>query len=283
MNHNAPIWANLSAQEHEFQYNPQCAFPDFMQTRANKAEPNQNAVARLRPVCNIAYGDHPLRTLDIYPAHTLNAPVHIFIHGGYWRAQDKANFAFVAGALAKFGMTSVIINYELCPDSTLDEVSDSAIAAFDWICEHIQNYGGDRSRISLSGHSAGAHLGAQIIAHPWPQPEKRKLLGAVLISGIYDPTPAIWTSVNHDLKLTEDMAMRNNVEQKTPILEGNIAILAGGREPWHWVDQSYRYYRHLRQSGREAALYIIPEYGHFDILDEFIRDRSLSLDVISSF
>lgn len=275
-----PIWSGLTPEEHEFQYNPQRAFPDFAAARARREPVNAAARERLARIDDVAYGDHPLRRLDIYPAAEAGAPVHIFLHGGYWRAQDKANYAFVAGTLVPHGVTTVIANYELCPASTLDGVVASAIAGFDWVCRNIAGHGGDPARITLSGHSAGAHLGAAIVAHAWPQPAAVGLVGALLTSGIYDPAPAIGTSVNAELKLDAAIAARHDVERRAPVLNPAIALQVGGREPWQWVDQTFRYYSHLRRHGREPSLAVLPGHDHFDILDEYLDAGSATVRTI---
>lgn len=277
----APIWAGLTPQEHEFQYNPQHAFPDFAVARKKREPYNEAASRALAVKADIAYGDHSLHRLDVYPAAVAGpAPVHLFLHGGYWRAQDKANFSFIAGTLVPLGITTVIANYELCPASDLDAVTASALAAYRWISRNIADFGGAPDRITLSGHSAGAHLGAEIIAHDWPAEDGVALAGALLTSGIFDPAPAIRTSVNEALSLTEELAARRNVEARPPVLRPDVALFVGGREPWHWVDQTFRYYSNLRRHGLEPELHVLGGYHHFDILDEYIDAGSLTVRTI---
>ena len=96
----APIWEGLSSEEHELQYNPQRSVPDFAASQGFRARLNAQAVKSLRRNADVAYGTGPLHTVDIYPAETDEpAPVHVFFHGGYWRAQDKQNFAYLADRL----------------------------------------------------------------------------------------------------------------------------------------------------------------------------------------
>src|SRR4051794_96348 len=184
-----PLWASLSQEEHEFQYNPQRAFPNFADHQAERAPANAAARATLNCDRDVAYGDHPLRRVDVYPASDGLGltPVHVFFHGGYWRAQGKENFAFVAKELVARGVPAVIANYELCPASTLDGVADSALAAIEWICRHIAEYGGAPKRVSFSGHSAGAHLCAEALATDWRARgvDPGCFQGAVMISGIF--------------------------------------------------------------------------------------------------
>ncbi len=271
---NDPIWAGLSPEEHEFQYNPQAAFPNFKDAQAARAPVNAAALSKLQRHADLAYGDHPLRKLDIYPAAgDGKAPVHVFFHGGYWRAQDKQNFACVAAPLVAAGVTTVVVNYELCPGSTLDGVAASALAALGWVSREIARFGGDPGRISLSGHSAGAHLVAECLAHDWSAEgvDPGSIVGAVLISGIYDPRPVIGTSVNAEVRLTEDVARRRDVERRPVQVGCPASLFAGGLEPWHWVDQTYRYAHHLHRSGANPEVHVLPRWGHFDILNDLVE------------
>lgn len=266
-----PLWARLSADEHESQYNPQRSVPDFKQFQARREGPNAAARARLRCIADVAYGDHPLRKVDVYPAAVTAAPVHLFFHGGYWRAQDKQNFAFVAAPLVDSGVTAVIVNYELCPASTLDGVVDSALAAIEWVLRNIATHGGDPGRVTLSGHSAGAHLGAAALATDWAARglAADAVKGAVLISGIFDPAAAVRTSVNAEIGLTPAIIERHDYERRIPRIHCPTWVIAGGREPWHWIDQSFRYAHHLRRHGGDPGVVVSPGYHHFDIMDQY--------------
>jgi arylformamidase len=204
------------------------------------------------------------------------APVHIFVHGGYWRAQDKENFAFVATELVRCGITTVVVNYELCPGSTLDLVADSALAAIEWASQHVAEYGGDPRRISLLGHSAGAHLCAVGLSADWRARgiDPSFIRGAVLVSGIFDPAPAMHTTVNADLHLTPEIVARHDVERRVLTVDCPVSVFAGGLEPWMWIDQSFRYSHHLHRQGRDPEVLVQPGYTHFDILDQYLDAES---------
>ncbi|WP_439495407.1 alpha/beta hydrolase [Bosea sp. (in: a-proteobacteria)] len=280
-----PLWSTLTPEEHEFQYNPQAAFPNFKDAQASRNAVNAGALARLARHADLAYGDHPLRKLDIYPASAGEAgpaPVHVFFHGGYWRAQDKQNFAFLAEPLVAAGITTIVANYELCPGSTLDGVAESALAAVGWLRREAAGFGGDPRRVSLSGHSAGAHLVAECMAHDWSAEgvDPSFITGAVLISGIYDPRPVIGTSVNAEVRLTEEVALRRDVERRPVFARCPTGLFVGGLEPWHWIDQTYRYSHHLHRSGLNPEVHTLPRWGHFDILSEFIEPGSPILEAV---
>ncbi|MBK6008738.1 alpha/beta hydrolase [Ramlibacter ginsenosidimutans] len=276
-------WATLTPDQHEYQYNPQKAFPGFARYGKERAGQNEQVRRDLKPV-EVRYGEHALRTLDVYRAPGTANPVHIFLHGGYWRTQDKQNFAFIAGALVPVGITTVIVNYELCPQSTLDGVVDSALSAFEWTCRNIANHGGDPRRISLSGHSAGAHLAAEILATDWSARgvDASAITGTTLISGIFDPTPAMKTTVNEQLRLTPELASRHDVERRPLKVQCPVAIIAGSLEPEQWVDQSLRYYHHLRRHGMCPELHVLEGHDHFGILTDYLEAHSPTLRAITS-
>lgn len=271
----APHWLGLDPREAEVHFNPQAAFPDFKDAQAARAQVNARARETLACESDIAYGDHALRKLDIYPPSVATrgaAPVHVYIHGGYWRAQDKENFAFVAGALAARGVLTVVPNYELCPASTLDSVVGSAIEMAAWVRANIAAHGGDPTRIVFCGHSAGAHLAAAIMAVDWRARgvDPAFIAGAILVSGVYEPQIAMQTSVNADLHLDDAMAERHDMLRKPAHVPRNVAVVVGAREPWRWIDQSFRYALHLHRCGGAAETRVLPGWGHFDIIRHYI-------------
>lgn len=63
---------------------------------------------------------------------------------------------------ARKGIVTVIIDYPLSPAANYDDMAEASAKAVQWTVENIGEYGGDTSRLFLSGHSAGGHLAALI-------------------------------------------------------------------------------------------------------------------------
>lgn len=271
-------WREMSPEELEYHFNPRVAVPHSETYGERRAARNEAAMAWPGRVANLAYGDAPRMVLDLYPPRdaTGPAPVHIFIHGGFWRSRSKDEFAYVGEALAREGFLAVIISYPLCPADDLDGVVAGAREAFAWVVNNIAAYGGDPGRITLSGHSAGAHLGAAIIAGDWAARglPGEPLAGAVLISGIFDPEPARQTSINGDLKLTDGQIGRHNLVAQPPRLDCPVVVLAGGGEPAGWIAQSQSYAAHLERAGRRVRYFTSREDNHFDLQDQFLDPSS---------
>ncbi|WP_416896927.1 MAG: alpha/beta hydrolase [Minwuia sp.] len=260
-------WQDWPAEEIERHFNPRVAAADA----AKHLEDFTVRSAQTRKVYdmrrNIPYGDHPREIYDIFPG-IMGGPLHIFIHGGYWRALSKDEHSFVAQPFNAAGATVVMINYPLCPDVRLSALADAVMRGIAHAVSHADNYGADPTRVHLSGHSAGAHLAAVAAANDWTAHGLPAdcVKTATLLSGIFDPRVAMRTTINAEIGLDEDQAERNNIltEAFQPLPHVDILLAAGGAEPDGWIRQSTGY-RELFGVRREVML---PEgANHFTLLD----------------
>src|SRR5690606_3967939 len=116
---------------------------------------------------NLRYGNSAAETLDFFPVDGGNAPLFVFVHGGYWRACDKSEFSWVAPALVGAGAAVAIINYGLAPATPLEEIVQQVRRAHVWLFQNANRLGIDARRIVTGGHSAGGQLTAMMLATPW--------------------------------------------------------------------------------------------------------------------
>lgn len=258
---------NLSSEEMEWHFNPRVTVPhhdDYMQIRSIA---NAGALERLRGARNLRYGPNPREMLDIYPATTIPAPVQVYIHGGYWRAGSKDDWAFVAAPLVARGATTVILGYDLCPDVTLDELVAETRRALIWLYQNIENHGGDRDRLFISGNSAGAHLCAMLLGYDWTQEglPADLIKGAVLTTGIYDIRPVLDISVNNDIRLDTDAAHRNSPMLSPPRHPAPLVAAVGGNEAEGWQRQTRDYVAMCRSKGIECDYMELPGEDHFSL------------------
>lgn len=144
---------------------------------------------------DVAYGASPRQTLDVYaPVGAREAPTLVFFYGGSWQAGSKADYAFVARALAKDGIVVVVPDYRVYPDARFDGFMRDGAAAAGWASRHARDYGGDPARLVLMGHSAGAHIAALLsldarwLATVGLDPH-RSVAGMVGLAGPYDFLP----------------------------------------------------------------------------------------------
>jgi len=150
------------------EYNNRELFPDYARHFARWQQDSARARATMTCYLDRAYGSSPGETLDIVPARKGDGRVLVFIDGGYWRSLDKRDFAFLAPAWVDAGVSLVVVNYDLCPKVSIERIVQQMLAASDWLYRHAEQYGMDEDRIYASGHSAGGHLAAMLLAALWP-------------------------------------------------------------------------------------------------------------------
>jgi len=113
----------------------------------------------------ISYAEpkHARRTLDVYaPASGKGLPVVLWIHGGGWKAGDKAGVQKKPQAFVDKGFVFVSTNYRFAPEVTVADMTADIAKAIRWIRDHAAEHGGDADSIFVMGHSAGAHLAALV-------------------------------------------------------------------------------------------------------------------------
>ncbi|MEY4448725.1 MAG: Carboxylesterase NlhH [Pseudomonadota bacterium] len=230
-------------------YNNRALVPDHAAHFAQWAQTSADARASLKCNLDIAYGDGPNETLDIFPAKQKNAPVVVFIHGGYWRSLDKADHSFVAPPLHDMGACVVMVNYALCPGTeetpvTIPDIAQQMAKALAWTWHHIAQHGGNPQQVVVAGHSAGGHLAAMLLACDWkkidPSIPAHWIQKALSISGLYDLTPLRKTPfLQTSLKLTAQHARMASPALWPRPKKGVLYTVAGG-------DESAEFLRHNR-------------------------------------
>lgn len=110
----------------------------------------------------------PAHKLDVYlPAKKDKPlPVLVHIHGGGWRTGDKELMKGTGVFYASQGVLFITPNYRLSPKFQHPAHVEDCAAALAWAFNHVAAFGGDTTKIFLSGHSAGAHLAALLGTDP---------------------------------------------------------------------------------------------------------------------
>jgi arylformamidase len=241
--------AQQNSAWYDSMYNNRALVPDFAAHFSDWTHASQAARSQLKAHFDIAYGDGPNETLDVFPAKKPNAPVVVFIHGGYWRSLDKSDHSFVAPPLHDMGACVVVVNYALCPGTaemavTIPDIAYQMTKAMAWVWQHIDQYGGNHQDVIVAGHSAGGHLAAMLLACDWkavnPQMPAHWIQKSLSISGLFDLTPLCKTPFLQDsLKLTAAHARMASPALWPRPSKGVLYTVVGG-------DESAEFLRHNR-------------------------------------
>ena len=234
----------------------------------------ESAAARtgLRMIADVAYGDHAAETYDVFPAGD-GAPVHVFVHGGFWLAQDKHVFEFMAPAFVAAGATFVSINYPLCPEVSLTRLTDSCRAALAHVWRNAGDWGADANRLHLAGHSAGGHITAMLMSTDWPGREsglpRDMIKGGLAISGLYELESIRLCYVNDDLNLSDEEVVALSPLRQLPERSGELLLAFGGDESDEFSRHQTEYAAAWSAKALPGRTIDMPGLNHFSIMDDY--------------
>jgi arylformamidase len=207
----------------------------------------------------ISYGRGARHTIDVFASRG-EGDLVIFIHGGYWQALDRSFFSHLAAGLNAHGASVAIPGYDLCPQVPVDDI----IRQMRMAARELARLG---RRLVVSGHSAGGHLAACLMATDWrsvdPALPQDLVKAAYTISGLFDLVPLVNTSVNQALGLDAAAARRSSPLFWPTPSHGSLDAVVG-------EDESAEYHRQSRvivdawsRAGIDARFAKLPGANHF--------------------
>ena len=271
-------WRELSPQQMECHFNPRAAISDAQQLLESFVGRSKSARDKVNGIYDIRYGANAKETLDIHQPQGVNTmhPLVIFIHGGYWRGLDKSDHSFVAPPILDSGAILANVNYDLCPTVTLDTIVEEIANALRFCHANASSWGADPQALYLFGHSAGAHLVAEMMLYDWSGDEslKTSIRGAVALTGVYEPEVILSVSVNEEACVSPDTARRRNCLNRALTLRPPTVIAAGSDEPDGWMAQSIAFHARCLRHNLDASLHVCKDANHFTVLDHALDNAT---------
>ncbi|PKM05527.1 MAG: esterase [Gammaproteobacteria bacterium HGW-Gammaproteobacteria-6] len=219
-----------------------------------------------------AYGDQPRQKLDVYfPRQGLQeAPVVVFYYGGSWRGGKRENYVFVAEALARRGIITVVADYRVYPEVRYPDFLIDSAAALAWVEEARQSWQQTPQPLFVMGHSAGAYNAAMLaLDQRWLQQqglEPEVLAGWIGLAGPYDFIPIINPRVkpifHHPDTPADSQPLFHAGSHSPPAL-----LLAAS--PDRLVDpqrNTGQMVEALREAGVRVETQVFPSLNHFSIM-----------------
>ncbi len=273
------VFLNYTQSELDAQYNNRVRFSDFeesFQLWAQMSEKTREKFSSSSQI-DVPFGSSPMEKLDIFPAKKKDAPIYVFIHGGYWYSLDKSDYSYVAEGMRPHDFTTIVINFDLAPNVSMSEIVCQNRRAFNWIYKNAKEFGGDREQIYASGHSAGGQLVAMIMASDWQDISKsdQKLLkGGCAISGLFDLLPIQRSYLNKTLQMTEAEAKQIsplylNYDYSAPML-----LISGEHESDEYRRQTYDMHKRWEELGYQSEIVTGKNLNHFNIVDSLVDPES---------
>jgi arylformamidase len=210
------------------------------------------AYREAKPPREIAYGDGERHKFDFFEAG--DGPVVMYIHGGYWQALDKSFHSIHARGLNELGISVAVPSYDLCPNVRIGDIVEQMRAA----CAVLHREA--RTPVIASGHSAGGHLAACLLATEAHVPS------AYAISGVFDLAPLIPTSVNEKLGLDADEAEALSPLFWPPPEDKVLDTVVGSDESSEFLRQSAAIVRAWGEDGVTTRYEEIAGANHFTVI-----------------
>lgn len=255
----------MSTVDYESEYNNRGRVPEYVDIFArwaNDAKAYREAVKGV--ALNQSYGPSARQFFDYFPAATPNQkPLIVFIHGGYWRSLEPALHSHLARGLNTRGFDVALTGYDLCPHVPVATIIDQTRAAL------LTLWNRYKKKIVVTGHSAGGHLAACMLAQDWEKHGAPDDLvpAAYAISGVFDLTALLNVSQNDDLKLTEAEARKVSPFYWQAPRGKPLDAVVGGLESSEFLRQSRIIAEGWRQRGATTRYEEIAGANHFTVVE----------------
>lgn len=236
----------------------------------------------------IAYGDGDRRKLDIYmPDPAVDkAPVVVFIYGGSWSGGKRGYYRFVGEALTSRGFVVVIPDYRVYPEVGFPVFVEDGAAAVAWVHAYIARWGGDPDRVTLMGHSAGAHIAALLATDRHYLADVGLPPGAVRgfigLAGPYAIDPSRYKSIRPIFASAESL----EATQPITFIDGDeppMLLLHGAADETVFPVNTLAFGDRMRAFGRSAEVIEYEGVGHvrivLDMAEPFRRPGGVLDDV----
>jgi arylformamidase len=260
---------STEAIDYEVEYNNRARVPEHPPIIAGWAKDAEvyRAVSSWQ---RLRYGPTERQEIDFFPASDLGHIV-VFIHGGYWQALDRSFFSHMARGLNARGISVAVPGYDLCPQVSVADIIVQMKAA----ARELARLG---RRLVVSGHSAGGHLAACLLATDWkavsPEVPADLVSAAYAISGLFDLEPLVGTSVNAALRLDAASARAASPLHWPAPRGGILDAVVGGAESNEYLRQSRLMAETWGRAGLATRYEAIPDANHFTVIAPLADPRS---------
>ena len=271
-------WRSLSPEELSRQYSPRGTVNNLdalLQDYRTQSQPMYD-LPHLR---DLRYGTQADELLDLFPVPgRTDAPLFVFIHGGYWRALGKQDSVFMARNFTAHGVAVAAVNYQLAPAARLSEIVAQCRRSLAWIYTHGPAHGIDVRRIVLGGSSAGAHLAAMLLAPGWQAAfglPPDVVQAGVLVSGLYDLAPVQQTTPNDWLALDSAEAAALSPQSCLPEAGTRLCIATAEKDTDEFKRQSLDYAAACTRQGCAVQYEQLAGRNHFDVIMDWMSPQAL--------
>ena len=272
------IYKQYDKESLDQQYNNRLNAPDHEIHLKRWESLSREVEKKYSVIKDIKYGKDSHEKLTIFPSQQPNAKTLVFIHGGYWYKHVASDFYLIAEAFRLYGFTTVLIDYPLMPEYSMNQLVDSCRKAISWVNQNITQYNGNPDQVYVAGHSAGGHLATMMMATNWtqfnPNLTDDVIKGVCAISGLYNLVPIQLCNVNEILKMDKESALLNSPVRLLPKTLCPLVLAVGAEETAEYLSQSRQLSDRWTKQDSSIELIEIAGLNHFSILETMLKPSS---------
>ena len=273
------VWLDMDQQELDDAYDQLVYAPNRDQVAKRRIANSERTRTLLGAPQRVGYGPSEIEKLDIYRTRSANAPVNIFVHGGAWRANRAADYAFLAEPFVDAGAHYVILDFTNVDDAagSLFPMVEQVLRAVIWVYTNARSFGGDPGRLYLTSHSSGSHLAGCAVTHDWRKENLPVdiIKGAMLGSGMYDLHPVRLSKRSKYVKFTDEMEEALSPRRHLDKLHTPLILAHGTYETPEFQRQARDFYAAVKAAGKPVEMLVGEGYNHFEMLETLANPYGL--------
>jgi arylformamidase len=268
------VYLDYDQAELDAVYDQSVYAPNLQQIVARFGTNSERTRGRIGAPRRVSYGPTDIEKLDIYATSRPNAPIQVFLHGGAWRGGLARDYAFPGEMFVHAGAHYVVPDFVWVQNAggSLLPMADQVRRAVAWVYRNAASFGGDPSRLYVSGHSSGGHLAGVVAVTDWQRDfglPADMVKGYACMSGMYDLHPVRLSARSSYVKFDDAMEQALSSQRHIDKIVTPMVVAHGTLETPEFQRQNRDFAEALRKAGKPVQLVVCQGYNHFEVLDTF--------------
>ena len=265
-----PIFLDYDQEELNVAYDQFSWASNLPQLTERNVQKSKAAVARLGPPRRLAYGSTDVEKLDLYVTKKPRAPINVFIHGGAWRTDSAASYAYQSEMFVDAGAHFIALDFNnvLETNGNLMTLAEQVRRGVAWVYRNAARFGGDPDRLYVTGHSSGGHLAAVVLTTDWQTDfglPRDTVKGGLCASGMYDLYPVSLSARSSYVRFTPDVIEALSPRRHLDRLTAPVIIAHGTLETPEFQRQNREFAAEVTAAGKTAEFIVLNGYNHFEV------------------
>jgi arylformamidase len=265
------VFLDYDQAELDAAYDQNVYAPNREQIHRRNMANSTAALERIGKPERCSYGPTPVEYLDVFRTRAANAPIFVFIHGGAWRSTTVERYYFAAEPFLQAGANVVIVQFTGVEEAggSLAVLAHQVRSAVAWVYKNAASIGGDRERITVAGHSSGAHLTGVVLVTDWAAygvPDD-VVKNGLCCSGMYELAPVRLSKRSSYVAFDDATVEALSTQRHLAKISASVVVAYGDCETPEFQRQGREFAEALRAAGKPVRAILGEGYNHFELIE----------------